>query len=353
MSDNVFFKNKIILINSMMSVLIVLAHSENLGHYHNLQWKLTTFLEKFMFYGVGRIALSMFLLMASILFFQNYNWDKVMEKYKSRIKSVVVPYFLWNILYYLFFIVMTNVPFTRNLIATKQVAIDGPTIINAVFFHQFNSVYWFMYQMILFVGISPLVYAIAKCKYGFLLPIGCIVLNYWFFTIPVCENGLRVDSLIFWTLGAYLAVHHKEKMYQKNNKAMIYLILSLILALIRYYLECVCNMNGEGGVLNALLVVNVVITWFAMDAFKMKRVSEWMTMSFFVYSLHPLIVDVIKKVLIMLLPDNDIMALLNFILTAVGSVALCCVVAKVIICFLPGVYDILSGGRLKKVKQKQ
>lgn len=353
MSDKAFFRNKIILINSVMSTAVVFAHSNNIDRYSNLRWESTEPIEFLFSRGIGNLAVQMFFLMSSILFFLNYNKDTMLQKYKSRVKSVLLPFFVWNIIYYLFFIVLTALPLSRSFMDTKQVAVNLETILNAVLFYQYNGVYWFMYQLILFIIISPLLYALIKNKYGFLVPIGCVVAYYWLPTIPMCAHALRTDMLVYWTLGAYMAIHQTERMNRKNNQAPLYLGISIVLIAIRFYLEGIAPNTISNYWLSVLVLINVITVWWAFDLFRLKKVYEWMTMSFFIYSLHPLIVDTIKKAFATLLPDNDIMAFVNYFLTAIGSIALCYVAGKILIRFLPGLYDVLSGGRLKRVEKKQ
>lgn len=356
MEDKEFFRNKVVWINGIMSIFIVFLHSHNIERYSNLKWSGSALIESFLSRGIGNLGVPLFFFMSAILFFQNYSWDKVLSKYKSRIKSILIPYLAWNSLYYLFFIVLISFPLSRAFMDTKQIAIDGPTIFNAVFLYEYNGVYWFMYHLIFFVLLSPVIYGIIKWKYGILLPIGCIIINYRIPTFAIFGNVLRIDMFIFWLLGAYLAVHHRDRLYIRSNKTTGYLSLTvaIIAIVIRYFFEYLSpNIKLSGYWMNILLIVDVLAVWFAFDLIRVKHTYEWMNMSFFIYSLHPIIVDTIKKGWSALLPDNDVMALMNYFGTTALSILLCYALARFLIRFMPMVYDALSGGRMERMQKQK
>lgn len=105
--------------------------------------------------------------------------------------------------------------------------------------------------------------------------------------------------------------------------------------------------------MNILLIVDVLAVWFAFDLIRVKHTYEWMNMSFFIYSLHPIIVDTIKKGWSALLPDNDVMALMNYFGTTALSILLCYALARFLIRFMPMVYDVLSGGRMERMQKQK
>ena len=332
-NDNIFFRNKITTVNGIMCILVVLLHSENITEkYGSSINKGIVLLENFMVF-LGKLAVPTFFFISAILFFQNYDLSKIMSKYKSRISSVVIPYLLWNFLYLIFFYILANNPLSNALIETEKFPINAKVIIDSILFHQYNGVYWYMSQLILFILISPVVYIVMKSPYGIIIVPVSIIINPW---------------LIYWLLGAYFVMHIREQIYHRSSGKKIYLTLSLsiILILVRFYLE---YMNQEIEVneyaLNLLKLVNVISVWFALDILSFNSVYKWMQMSFFIYSFHPLVVWTIKDIIATLLPPNNIIALANYMITAIGGVLISVCSAKILIRFTPKIYSVLTGGR--------
>ena len=348
MTNDNYFTNKITTVNSIMCVLVVFLHSENIDKYGDSTYRWIRLLESFVSGSLGDIAVPIFFFMSSILFFQNYDLKKIWLKYKSRIFSVVIPYFLWNFLYLIFFFILINNPLSQSFMDTKEITINLKVIFDSILFHQYNGAYWFMYQIRLFIIISPIIYVIMKNPYGIVVISGLIVFSYWFPNIPNIPNGIMIKFLIYWLLGAYLILHIRNKIYHRTIKKKIYLTLSLSIALllVRFYLEFANQELGVGNyTLDLLLVPNVIAIWFALDILKFNKTYAWMGMTFFIYSVHPLIVDAIKKGMYVLLPKNNIMALGNYIVSGIGGTVISVYIAKLLIRFTPKVYSILCGGR--------
>ncbi len=351
MEKGKFFENKILVVNGIMSIMVVFLHSYNIERYNHLKWFMIPLFENFISKVIGNLAVPTFFFMSSILFFQNYSTEKIWNKYKNRTFSILIPYLLWNTIYFMLFVLLTKIPLSSFFMDTKEIPIDRITIIAAVFGHIYNKSYWFMYQLILFIVISPIIYYLIKNHFGILFLLGVLIINYWIERIPGGTYGIRINSLVYWVMGAYFALHQREKLYNRSKNGKWYLVVSLLLIAIRFYLGFITQkVTVSNYILNLLLLLNVISLWFAFDILRLTAVYEWMKMSFFIYSVHPLIVDTIKKGIAALLPENDIMALTNYIISGVGGILISVLIGKLMIQLAPKLFHILSGGRLKRSK---
>lgn len=348
-NDDNFLRNKITTISGIMCILVVFLHSENIvDKYGSSINRGIILFEFFISRSLGDLAVPTFFFMSAILFFQNFDLSKMGTKYKSRISSVVIPYLLWNFLYMIFLYILVNNPLSNALIETKEITINAKVVIDSVLFYQYNNVYWYMYQLILFILISPVVYIVMKNPYGILIVPMLIIINYWFYNIPEITYGIKIKYLIYWLLGAYFVIHIREQIYRRSSRRKLYLALPLSLALIivRFYLEFV-NQELEVSeyVLSLLILANVIAVWFALDVLKFNSVHRWMQMSFFIYSIHPLIVWTIKDIISVLLPPNGIIVLANYMIAGMGGVVISICIAKILRRFTPKIYCVLTGGR--------
>lgn len=346
MSEEIFFRKKVLTMNGIMCVLVVFLHSYNIERYRNLKWSITPLLESFISRSLGNLAVPTFFFISAILFFQNYDLSKMWYKYKSRISSIVIPYLLWNTIYLITFMIIVNFPLSRHFMDTKEISINLKVVINSVFFHQYNGVYWYMYQLILFVFFSPIIYLVMRTSYGIIVVPCLLIISYWWPVVPNYSNGIIVNSLIYWVLGAYFALHRREQVYHSCINTKKYLMLSVNLIIIRFYLEFIIHRSEINNyVLNFLLLLNVISLWFALDVLKFQKVYEWMSMSFFIYTVHPLIVWSVKNGISLLLPENDVMALINYMVSGIAGVTLSMCIAKIMNCCMPKLFSILCGKR--------
>lgn len=350
MTEKKFFENKVLTVNGIMCVLVVFLHSYNIERYRSLNWSVTPLLESFVSGTLGDLAVPTFFFMSSILFFQNYNLSKVWSKYRSRISSIVIPYLLWNMIYLIIFMIIVNFPLSRQFMDTQEISVSLQVVIDAILLHQYNGAYWFMYQLILFVLVSPVIYLVMRTPYGIVAVPGLFIISFWFSAIPNYSYGIKIKWLMYWILGAYFALHRREQIYHRCVHKQIYLALSVILIIVRFYLEFINQRTERNSqiidlLLLILLLLNVMFLWFALDVLKFHRVYEWMSMSFFIYTIHPLIVDTIKKAISALLSGNDVMALINYVVSGLGGVVISVYIAKVMHHYMPKIFSILCGKR--------
>ena len=47
-----------------------------------------------------RVNIPCFMMISGYLFFRDFTWEKLSGKWKRRIKTLLIPYLLWNLLYY-------------------------------------------------------------------------------------------------------------------------------------------------------------------------------------------------------------------------------------------------------------
>lgn len=342
------FENKVSIVNFILAVMVVLLHSQNIFIYEDVMGNAVHGSEYLISNTIGNLAVPSFFMISSYLFFRNYGKDKILSKYKSRVRSVLIPYLLWNVMYYVAFVVLKRLPVICSLMTTQEVPISFTELVSSVIFYKYNGVYWFMYQLILFIIISPIVYFLIGSKAGIIVPVILYVINFKVTRVPALSQGLHLDMLLFWCIGCYFAVH-KAEVFEKvetGKTAVICFVASVILIGVRFWLEFnEIMLPHRSFVLYSMLLVNVVVFWFGLNVFKYEKTGSWMKITFFIYSMHPLLVDFIKKGLAAMLPHNQMIAVVNYVLAAGVSLLIVFGAAKVLKKLCPALWGILNGGR--------
>ena len=203
------FRNKITCFTFVFSVLVVWVHCTNgevfLGKSPDLE-KVAAF-ERFLGNTVAQIAVPGFFMMSGYLFYRNFSWGNLEKKWESRIKSVLIPFLLWNFIYYLGYVIGSRLPVVTDIVGKGKVPFNWYTAVDAVLHYSYNYVFWYLYQLILLIILAPVIYGVLKCRV-----LGCAVLISLFYLvqrgamIPV----LNLDALFYYGLAAFWGIHGTE-----------------------------------------------------------------------------------------------------------------------------------------------
>ena len=120
--------------------------------------------------GISRFPL--FFLVSGFLFFQKYDgsWATYKEKLSRRVKTLLIPFLIWNFATYLVYFAGESIPATKVYFATKYwppirsfTALDYA---NAFFGFTvkfpMSYQFWFIRDLMVMVVLSPLIYLLLK-----------------------------------------------------------------------------------------------------------------------------------------------------------------------------------------------
>ncbi len=160
------YRNRVSWMMFLLSILVIWVHSYNVelfaGGLWGPSWESAAWLEDFLSVTVGQIAVPGFFLLSSCLFFRNFTWEKLASKWKRRFFSVAVPYGVWNLLYYFGYVTATRLPFIQT-VAGKEPVLFGPAeMLNAVVHYAYAPIFWYLFQLILLIFLSPAIYLLMK-----------------------------------------------------------------------------------------------------------------------------------------------------------------------------------------------
>ena len=351
-----YFRKKVDTVNFILALLVMFIHSYNIEQYLDIEGLEKTWvfqIEFFLSHALGDIAVPCFFLISAYLFFRNYKWNKIIEKYKIRVKSVLIPYLCWNFLYYVAFIVLASIPFFKYFMDTQQVVFTIKELFLAIYIHKYNGVYWFMQQLIFFILISPLLFLLLHRKAGILFFAFIFVIDNLGIRLSIFFWDIRLDMLAYWVLGGYLALNYVALFENKRRKrnSIIWLFVFGISLGMRYWLNNLFSASG-GSILEGVLMLNVLSLWHALDLFNLEqwRLPWWTKITFFIYSMHPLLVDAMKKGMAKLLPHTSRVVLCNYFLAVGICLVIVIIIARIMICFTPRIWRLLNGGRQQNIK---
>lgn len=199
-------------------MLVIWIHTFNLGVYGIAEeaeglGKIVYCIEMY-WSKITQIAVPMFFFVSGFLFFRTFSTEKIFNKYISRIKSILVPYLCWCTLYYLYFVVISGIPFLRNMISENDVVnLSFKSWIDALWIDSYYTL-WFFKHLIIFIIIAPILYFFIKNrKY---IPIGSLTL-----IIIILNNFMGwinvLDGFEMFVFGGWIASNYREKVFLRNK----------------------------------------------------------------------------------------------------------------------------------------
>ena len=210
-----WFREHIWWMSFILSLMVVWVHSENVDLFLGEigRESLVYRLEFFFAQTLGQIAVPGFFMISAYLFYRNFQFSKTVSKWKSRCKSLLLPYVLWNILYYLGYVVVTRLSFVKKIIGKEPVAFGLKELFQAVAYYKYNPVFWYLFQLLLLVVLAPFLYWIICRKWSGLLWLLLLITALWKnVSLPI----LNLDALFYYSAAGY-AVLFSEKVEGENT----------------------------------------------------------------------------------------------------------------------------------------
>jgi surface polysaccharide O-acyltransferase-like enzyme len=290
------------------------------------------FVRNFVSQGVASIAVPVFFLMSGYLFFAGFEWSKesYLIKLRSRTKSLLIPFFFWNITTLVIIALAQAMPATQTFFSGKH-----PLVATFSAFDYLNAIigftrspisyqFWFIRDLIILVLLVPLVNIVNR--FALLSFLGLVLICWLIDVWPVYI--LSSVALLFFSFGAYLASIKKSLFYLDNFGVVIIVL----------YLACVTiDVLTRTHTFNPYLHKISLVLGVSAALFSTKCVAQndrlksliirLSSASFFVYAVHePLLTILIKISYKIISPSSPstIIALYFFIptvtiLLAVGT----------------------------------
>ncbi|MBQ8715541.1 MAG: acyltransferase [Prevotella sp.] len=324
-----------------------------------------------------RIGVPLFFLISGFLFFyrKEFNWPIYRNKLRTRATTLILPFFLWNIIAILIK-VSHKLPFLSSIFPNvyKTSIVITPERIFNTFFANFTNEgifvtptiedamtevsknpfpidvpMWYVRDLMIMVILAPIIYwLIKKCEKWFIILLGIV----WYFIKPMLfpDGGYPVlffTSAFFFSCGAYFSINRKN-FVNIMRKAKCFPLLYLLLAVVDTFTkkEGYNIYIHEAGILVGV-VSAVIVTSYLIEKGRVKVNMTLANCSFFVFSLHTLIMSDIGKVLFTVfhLPDNIYSMLFMYFVVPTITIILCVLIYIFLKRFMPTTCNVLTGGR--------
>lgn len=297
--------------------------------------------------GICRVANPLFFLISGFLFFNGIQHAKeCLSKMKKRVKTLFIPYIIWNIIFVLWYVLLAFLPEVKGFVNSDILGHfqDNPLkIAEFLFWSPANFPLWFLRDLMCLVVFSPLIYYLLKyTRYWIILLL--ILLSPWISSI---FTGLQV----FFFIGGYIAMYHTLEEVDSFVTKLVFFIGTLLYAGIIYlaatenkevikFSEIILNLGG------------IIVVWKMYDIiYKGKNLAQhklWSVVcrySFFIYLFHEPVFNIIKKLTLKLAGASAPSLIVLYLINPLIMCAISLMVAKFIQKCSPKLYGIAVGGR--------
>lgn len=311
-------------------------------------------IERFIGSGICSVAVPLFYMISGFLFFLKVpaGFRSIGEKIHKRVRTLLVPYLLANILTFLFYVIL-------NLIAFKVTAIDRVVNFKVldVVFHDgiwatLELVFinppiafqlWFVRDLLVVILLSPIIWFVLKSISATVMSRGIFVIALLGIFILYGSNGYCA-AFIWFSAGGFIALS-PTRMPQKRVNIPVLIMAATIYVGLSWGL----SQNADTNYLCRYIpLIGIPVFWYGYDRsyrlFQPIYMREAVKYTFFVYLIHEPLLNIFKK-LPLLASRSEAMLIGCYILIPIIFYLSVCFFGAFMKKSFPKAYAIYTGGR--------
>ena len=288
----------------------------------------------------ARASIPCFLMLSGYLFYRNFTWKDLVGKWKRRVASLLIPYLVWNLLYYFGYLAASHIPYLNVVVNRWNLPFSIPGLIRAALLYEANPVFWFMFQLLLLTVLAPVLYLLMEHA---LIGVFWLGLLFWGIVSGVQLPWLNLDALTYYSVAVFAALHGRA--FAESGWDQFRGVLGMELTVLGavYAADYYLHSRIPSVVFSRCLAP--VGLWLLVDERRLPERKPFMECTFFVYAFHFLPVRLANKLAAMAFSGNVFIAAALYLLMPAIGYMVCWQAAKLLKRFVPQVWRVLSGGR--------
>ena len=343
--------NAIFYLRAILALMVVNIHAvNNEVHFQsgNIQFENAIWLNNLEFFLsqiVSRMAVPAFFLISSyFLYRKSFDW---FENVKKKFFSLMLPYFLINSLWILFFWIGQSLPrlseyftMTENYISSwgigawlKAYGINStPLVANLWFLRDLFVLNILAYVFLIIIKKAPRLTLI-------------LVLLFWLTPFQTHIFCLDKQAVCFWVIGAFFSIQGINIDYVIKKVNFVYICFAYVILMFADFFtqKAVYNSVLHGGE----IVVGFIFWYLLIDTLSkkmdLKLLSIISTYSFGIYLFHEYSLNILNKLYARIIPSTVLFKLIGYFFMPCLIVFLCIVFCVLLEKYFPTVYRFLIG----------
>lgn len=348
--DNEYW-NKIKKLNIILAVMVVFIHAINLPMY-GIENGDVFWIQNYIVNGIGKVAVPMFFMLSGLNTYHSFNRDKtiseiirgggIQKKVRSRIRTLVIPYIIWVTITWIGTVLPMIIPGIRQYLnGTSNIMPSIKSYVITLLTGN-DTQLWFLNRLIFLIFLMPVIYIVMRNKrLGLFVWVVLAIVNCIFSR----NDTDLVRVLLDYMSGVLIAIYNpkwfdkilKYKEEERHIFLFIFIFFSIIETIIIVY-------NKVRYLEIWVLYIMMVCIWRTLCSSRWKIKDR----SFWIYLSHGIVFVYLKKVIYIIMPKTNIVALISFFALTVIVISLLCIMAKILEKVAPNIYTILVGGRIKR-----
>lgn len=217
--DSVFFR-KSGFFKLYLFLIVILVHSLNFEAYGladstTFGGKLLYFLEMVELYVTG-LTMPGYFFISGYGFMANYSLDKTLSKWEKRVRTLFIPWLLWNSIMWLAGIAMESIPAIASKLnsgfgyelSLRSWLVDG-------LIHTADGTMWFISNLMVITLLCPLIYILIRNKY---LGIVAIAAGFVAVHLTQAHRYSVLVAALFFSQAAYYSIHFPQLVQRSYGK---------------------------------------------------------------------------------------------------------------------------------------
>ena len=359
------FRDNVTWMSFLLTLLVIWTHALNTELFLGEAGKNSAagLTESLLGEHLAQIAVPGFFMMSAVLFFRNYRLADTPRKWERRFKSLVIPYFSWNLLYYLGYLIATRAPFLREITGREEAPFSLKELLEAVLFYKYNHVFWFVFQLILLALLSPLIWYVVQHRASFTV---MFLLLCVFIFLKADPTPLNADALLYYMTGARAVTALSQKPARRRRSQRSgeeaaeagmsasvsgsasgkTLRAGLVFMIAALFLYCIAMLSGNDLPLVLSRLMSAAALWTLLLCIReLAAPRPIMYETFLIYAIHFAPLRLINKSAAALLPGSAAAALLVFLLMPLIVLGIAWIVNSIGERYCPALLHLFTGGR--------
>lgn len=343
-------------------ILIVFIHARFTATELSAEASLYCVVSHYFSMVISQVAVPLFYFISGCLYFRDYedfSGGMYLQKQKRRVQTLIIPYLIWNTLFWLLFSLF-------QFVIPSFVNGGIPNIVNAtlrdvlwVFWGDstggpIDYPLWFIRDLIIVTFLSPLLYLLLfRNNIGYLVLL--LLAFLWSSSMPVPFLGNNICiSLFFFSLGGFLNSLLLNKVFLntiKNKKlagrVIIVFILLSVISIVNFYKwkDCIISLVSNKGV----VLVGIPAMYCLVDRYHnlfdkcQKEGGISIDCVFFIFASHGFLITIIKRSIEKISIDSQIILTTLYLSIVFVTIAICIRMYRSIKIISPKLLFLLTG----------
>lgn len=240
---------------------------------------------------LGESGVPAFFFISGFLFY--ISQKSYQERIKSRVHTLLYPYLLWNSIFLMIYLVLFILGYPLDILG-KNISDYGiidyiRAYIDRGEYNEGNNgpilcTYWYVRNLFLLCLTSPIWYYLNKYLKG-LFPLLLVI---WWMSLH--HNALLAESVLFFNLGACIAIHDINPLEFIARKRVLFLTFWAILSFADLFTHSVISFFGAFYIHRLSLIINIFAFLLLADMItrgEKTKVNSFLTGSvFWVFATH-------------------------------------------------------------------